>query len=104
MILRTGDTASPSGGGIEFSSDLPFPHGSIIPPGARRIPVPGCRVQSSACAPGHKPERSRPRLVLCRHQVDKKYRALGARAGTNALQANMRKMNTCEKTGMGYPA
>ena len=32
------------------------------------------------------------------------YRPLGARAGTNALQANMRKMNTCEKTGRGYPA
>jgi hypothetical protein len=60
-------------------------------------PVLGLRARTPAA-------RSRPRLVLCRHQVDKKYRALGVRAGTNALQTNMRKMNTCEKTGRGHPA
>src|SRR5437879_6813551 len=28
----------------------------LIPPAPRRIPVPGCRVQSSVCAPGRQPE------------------------------------------------
>jgi len=72
----------------------------------RARPYPRSRMPSPALGlrPQARAGRSRPRLVLSCHQVDKKYRALGVRAGTNAPQANMRKMNTCEKTGRGYPA
>jgi hypothetical protein len=45
-----------------------------------------------------------PREIPPPPSSDKRCRALGARAGANAPQANMRKMNTCEKTGRGHPA
>ena len=62
------------------------------------------RIQSSACAPGRQPEDRAQGLSSAAIKWTRNTAPSAPRAGTNVLQANMRKMNTCEKTGRGYPA